>query len=489
MKKSTNKTAQNTERAQAKEKSFSTISVRSFLVVVILLVVIIAISGIISNFIPQGQYLRDEDGVIIADSYVKGETKGIAFWRVITAPFRVFASSDALTIIMISIFLLVMSGVFNVMEKTGGVGVLIRKIVAKCGNKKVLVICVATLVFMAFGSFFGMFEELVTLLPIIIVFMLTLGYDTMVGLGVCMMAACFGFSAAITNPFSVGLAAEFAGIGVSDGVWLRIVFFVCVYAIVIGFLLLYVRRITKNPARSLTWEIDRDKLANLDTSMHEGAANDTKLFRVYAIFFLVQLVLLILIASIRAISGYAIPILAISFLVGGIVSGVLVEKPKKVLVWFGKGVLSMLPAVALIALASSVKLILTESNIMDTIMFYAIGSLEGIQSKFVVVLLLYELILFLQIFIGSASAKIFLVLPIILPIAQALGVSPNLVILTYCIADGFTDMILPTNPVLLIGLSMANVSYGKWVKWTWWLQLVMLAFTVLVLLFASYIGY
>lgn len=474
---------------QNKEKAFSSINVKSFVLVVILLAVIIAISGVLSCVIPQGHYEHDQSGAIIPDTYVKGDVKGIEFWRVITAPVRVFVSDDALTIIMISIFLLVMSGIFNVMEKTGGVAVFIRKVVAKCGNRKKLVICVAVLVFMAFGSFFGMFEELVTLLPLMVVFMLSLGFDTMVGLGVCMMSACFGFSAAITNPFSVGLASQFAGTSVVDGMWLRVIFFACVYAIVIGFLLLYVRKISRNPTKSLSFDVDRDKLQSLDMSVGQDTERDRKLFRVYAIFFLVQVVILVLIASIRAISGYAIPILAASFLLGGLISGVLVEKPKRVFAEFGKGVIAMLPSVLLIAMASSVKLILSESNIIDTIMYYAIRLLEGINSKFAIILLLYLLILFLQIFIGSASAKIFLIMPIILPISQALGVSPTLVILTYCIADGFTDMILPTNPVLLIGLSMVNVSYGKWVKWTWWLQLVMLVFTVLVLLFASAIGY
>lgn len=487
MKKRKNETM--TENVQNKEKAFSSINVKSFVLVVILLAVIIAISGVLSCVIPQGHYERDEIGAIIPDTYVKGDIQGIAFWRVITAPFRVFVSDDALTIIMISIFLLVMSGVFNVMEKTGGVAVFIHKVVAKCGNRKKLVICVAVLVFMAFGSFFGMFEELVTLLPLMVVFMLTLGFDTMVGLGVCMMSACFGFSAAITNPFSVGLASQFAGTSVVDGMWLRVIFFACVYAIVIGFLLLYVRKITKYPSKSLSFDVDRDKLQSLDMSASQDFARDSKLFRVYAIFFIVQAVILVLIASIRAISDYAIPILAVSFLLGGLISGVLVEKPRRVFTAFSKGVLAMLPSVLLIAMASSVKLILSESNIIDTIMHYAISVLQGINSKFVIILLLYLLILFLQIFIGSASAKIFLIMPIILPISQALGISPTLVILTYCIADGFTDMILPTNPVLLIGLSMVNVSYGKWVKWTWWLQLVMLVFTVLILLFASAIGY
>jgi uncharacterized ion transporter superfamily protein YfcC len=80
-------------------------------------------------------------------------------------------------------------------------------------------------------------------------------------------------------------------------------------------------------------------------------------------------------------------------------------------------------------------------------------------------------------------------MPIILPICTALGLSPSLIIFTYCIADGFTDMILPTNPVLLIGLSMANISYGKWVKWTWKLQAIVFVVTVLLLLLAVNIGY
>ena len=231
------------------------------------------------------------------------------------------------------------------------------------------------------------------------------------------------------------------------------------------------------------------KLSELDLTVGVDVAREKKLFKVYAIFFGALLGLLLVIASVRAISDYAIPILAVGFLVGGLISGSLVDKPKKVFGWFGKGVLAMLPAVLLIAMASSVKLILSESNVLDTVMNFAISLLSRVHSKFAIVLLLYALILFLQIFIGSASAKIFLLLPIVLPMAQVLGISPTVVILTYCMADGFTDMILPTNPVLLIGLSMVNVSYGKWVKWTWWLQLLMLGFTVLVLLFACSIGY
>ena len=148
----------------------------------------------------------------------------------------------------------------------------------------------------------------------------------------------------------------------------------------------------------------------------------------------------------------------------------------------------MLPAVLLIALASSVNLIMQESGILDTIMNGVITFLDG-KGPFVSCLYIYLLILILQVFIGSASAKIFLVMPILLPICTVLGISPNLLILVYCIADGFSDVFLPTNPVLLIGLSMANISYGKWVKWTWKIQLAILILSIGILFFGVSIGY
>jgi uncharacterized ion transporter superfamily protein YfcC len=317
--------------------------------------------------------------------------------------------------------------------------------------------------------------------------MLSINLDTMSGLGACLIASCFGFSSAITNPFSVGLASQVAGISPSSGVWLRIVFFIIIYATLCAFLLIHIRKIQKNPELSPTYEADLTKRASLN--FDEGEEGSEKAFKIYGIFFIIQLVALLLIASVRAISDFAIPILAVSFLGAGVVCGLLVSEDKKsVFRHIYKGAISMLPAVFMIALASSVKLVMTESGIIDTIMNTVIGVLDG-KNKFLAVILIYLLILILQVFIGSASAKIFLVMPIILPIATALGLSPELVILAYCMADGFTDVILPTNPVLLVGLSMANVSYGKWFKWTIKLQLVILALTGALLLFGLAVGY
>ncbi len=472
-----------------KEQAFSSISVRSFVTVVAMLLVILIFCGSLSYFVPQGAFVRNEDNNIIPGTYEKGEIEGIAFWRVISAPVRVFASGDALTIIMISVFLLVMSGIFNLLEKTGGIKTVIVRIMSHLRKKGGPVVCVTVLIFMLFGSLFGMFEELVTLLPLIVVFMLSMKMDTMVGLGACLLAACFGFSTAITNPFSVGTAAQYAEIPTSSGAWLRIVFFAIVYLVLCLFLMRYLRRIEADPSSSLTYESDLKRRENLAEEMGAMPENQERIFRVYTTFFAIQGVMLVAIACIREISGFAIPILAASFLISGLVAGQIVCKNfRRVITCFLKGAAAMLPAVVMIAIASSVRLVMEESGIIDTVMHAVLSLLEG-RSKIVTVLLIYALILFLQVFIGSASAKIFLVMPIVLPITNALGISPQMVILTYCMADGFTDVILPTNPVLLIGLSMANVSYWKWLKWTWKLQILLFAISILVLVFGILIGY
>lgn len=477
-----------------KEKAFSNIGLRSFLTVVIILASVLIFSGALSYFVPQGNFERNEDGAIILGSYVEEGISGIAPWRVITAPFRVFASEDALTVIMISVFLLVMSGVFNMLDKTGGIKVCIGKIMCKLKDKGGPVVCITVLIFMLFGSFFGMFEELVTLLPLVIVFMLSMGMDSMTGLGACMLAACFGFSAAITNPFSVGLipgVVENQGIEISvfSGVWLRIVFFGIIYFTLCAFLMLHLKKIERTPQLSLSYELDLAKRSELNNANTKNTCSDDKLFRVFGIFFIAQIVILVIIASVRALSSLAIPILTLSFLIGGIISSLIVtEKKSDTFKYILRGAVAMLPAVVMISLASSVKLVMTESRIIDTIMNGLINLLNG-KSKFLAILLIYFLILFLQLFIGSASAKIILVMPIVMPIAVAIGLHPATVVLAYCMADGFTDVILPTNPVLLVGLSMANISYGKWVKWTWKLQLVVFAISILMLLFAVGIGY
>lgn len=125
---------------------------------------------------------------------------------------------------------------------------------------------------------------------------------------------------------------------------------------------------------------------------------------------------------------------------------------------------------------------------MDTILNFLANILMR-QSPIVGILLIYALVLVIQFFIGSASAKAYLIMPLIIPLVGLIGISNELAILAFIFGDGYTNVIFPTNGVLLIGLSIASVSYAKWFKFTAILQVLTLALTILLLIGAYFVGY
>jgi uncharacterized ion transporter superfamily protein YfcC len=155
---------------------------------------------------------------------------------------------------------------------------------------------------------------------------------------------------------------------------------------------------------------------------------------------------------------------------------------------FGKGMVNILPAVLLILMANSIRFTMTESKILDTILFKTVQLTQNASSG-VVVLMIYALALILELFISSGSAKAFLLMPLIAPIADLSGISRQIAVLAYAFGDGFSNVFYPTNPVLLISLGIVGIGYGKWFKWSAKIQIAVLALTCALLLFANAIGY
>jgi len=94
------------------------------------------------------------------------------------------------------------------------------------------------------------------------------------------------------------------------------------------------------------------------------------------------------------------------------------------------------------------------------------------KPKFIAVIVIYILVLVMNFFIGSGSAKAFIIMPIVAPLMDLLGMSRQLSVLAFQLGDGFSNILYPTNAVLLISLGLASVSYGKWFKWIIKLQLL-----------------
>ena len=190
---------------------------------------------------------------------------------------------------------------------------------------------------------------------------------------------------------------------------------------------------------------------------------------------------------ITALQDYTMIIVAVAFLVAGISACLASGMGGKALgKTFVQGITSIFPAVLMILMASSIKYTLEEAHVLDTILHGAV-ELAQVMPKWAVVLFIYLVVLVMNFFISSGSAKAFMLIPLIVPIAQVL--SPQLCVLAFAFGDGFSNVLYPTNAALLIGLGLADIGYVKWVKWTWRFQLATLALTSLLLLLGLAIGY
>ena len=125
---------------------------------------------------------------------------------------------------------------------------------------------------------------------------------------------------------------------------------------------------------------------------------------------------------------------------------------------------------------------------LDTILHGAVGMAETLP-KWAVILFIYLIVLVMNFFIPSGSAKAFMLIPLIVPMAQIFGISTQLCIVAFAFGDGFSNVFYPTNPALLISLGLADVSYGSWFRWSWKFQMLNLLLTGSLLLFGLVVGY
>ena len=477
------------------EKSSIKISAKAFISSSLILLLLMICAGALTYFIPAGAYertLTDGKEVLNPESFYFIKSGAYPVWRWFTAPFEVLAGPDAVTVISIIIFIFIIGGVFTVLDKCGMLRYIMTHLARRFSGLKYKLMAFLVLFFMLFGSVFGIFEELVALVPIVIALSYALGWDSLVGLGMSALAAGFGFSCATLNPFTLGVAQSLAGLPAFSGVFLRIVFFAICYGVLYLFLYRYAKRIEKDPARSYVYAEDkeeRSKYADLDTlpKLH----NEKQLLGTVLVFSIAMaLVILYVVIGffVPALASYSMVAMAIFFLVGGLVGGAISGYGRNVFMDLVKGISGIAPSALLILMAMAVKHIITSSNRMDTILYYISDAVSdlGVYGSAIMIFLV---VLMLNFFIGSGSAKAFLLMPMISPLASLVGLSQQVAVSAFCFGDGFTNLLYPTNPLLMIALSVTVVSYPKWFKWTFPIQLIMFILSILTLIFAVFVGY
>jgi len=468
---------------------------RAFFQSLLILFVLMLGAGVLTLIVPAGQYDRtlvEGREVIEPDSFRQTERPDYPAWRWLTAPVEVLWGPDSLTIITILVFLLMVGSAFAVMDRSGILKAAIGRIVQAFGGRKYVLLLVVSLFFMLLGAFFGIFEEVVPLVPLMIALAYMLGWDSLVGLGMSILATNLGFSAAITNPFTLGVAQNLAGLPLFSGAWLRVFIFLAVYGVLAVFLVWYARKIDRSPEASPVYAGDREARSRYVGADLAAGAPSAQLGRAGAwLLACLALIGVVLVAApfVPPLSGFSLPLVGVLFFAAGVGAGWLSGMGGRAL---GKAVVQGLagiaPSIPLILMAASIKHIVAEGGIMDTILHGASTAFSS-ASPVAAVLLVYLLALAIEFFVASGSAKAFLVMPILLPLGDLVGVTRQATVTAYCFGDGFSNLAYPTNPVLLICLGLTVVSYPIWLRWTARLWLAMLAVTVVFLAIAVGIGY
>ena len=463
------------------KKSTVNANTKSFLTAILVIFLLMVLTYVLTLVIPSGEYSRveDADGNLVIDteggfSYVEG---GISFWKWLASPILVLGASGNAALIAVIVFLLVIGGVFSALDRCGVMKYMLDKMVHHFGGIRYRMMALIMLFFMALGSLIGSFEECIPLVPLVIALSINLGWDALTGLGMSLLAVGCGFAAGVCNPFTVGVAQQLAGLPMFSGVWLRMLSFVLIYGLLFGFVFLYAKKIAK-PVEAVRSE--------------EVFVSDPKMDRALVCFVSiigVGIVTILCSSFIPAIQDYTMVIVAVMFLIAGISSSLLTGMSGKTLGGaFFLGVKEIFPAVIMILMASSIKYTLEEANVLDTIMHGAVGLAE-VFPKWSIILIIYLIALLMDFFIASGSAKAFMLIPLIVPMAQIFGISTQLCIVAYAFGDGFSNVLYPTNAALLISLGVSGVSYHDWFKWSWKFQLPNLLLTSGLLLFGLAVGY
>ena len=462
-----------------KENKGLNISTKSFLTAIIVIFALMIAAYVLTLVIPGGEYARIPDGngnlIIDTEAGFTNVQGGIPFWKWALSPFLCLGATGGGTLIAVIAFLLIIGGVFTGLDKCGLMKYMLNKTAYQFSGVRYRLLALVTLLFMAMGAMIGSFEECVPLVPICVALAVNLGWDPLVGMGMSLLAVGCGFASGVCNPFTVGVAQQLAGLPMFSGVWMRLLSFVLIYGLLYWFLYRYAKKIETTPAVTGTEFVADSKM--------------DKALRCFVIILGIGIAAILCSGFITALQDYTMIIVAVMFLVAGISSTLLSGMSEKELgKSFLSGVIQMLPAVLMILRASSIRYTLEEAKVLDTILHGAVGLAQTLP-KWAVVLFIYLLVLGMNFFIASGSAKAFMLIPLIVPMAQVFGISAQLCVLAFAFGDGFSNVFYPTNPALLIGLGLADVSYGDWVKWSGKFQLLNLLLTAALLLLGLAVGY
>jgi uncharacterized ion transporter superfamily protein YfcC len=389
-------------------------------------------------------------------------------------------------------FILIVGGAFGIILKTGAVEAGILSVIQRTKGYEILIIPILFTLFSAGGALFGMGEEAIAFAMLIIPIVIALGYDAITGIMITYVATQIGFGTSWMNPFGTIVAAGVAETPINIG--FRIAMWALFTLIGIGFTTWYAMRIKKNPEKSVSYESDgffRDDMNSskkLNAKFEPGHA---------VVLIIMTLGIIWLVWGVMA-QAYYIPSIASQFFIMGLLAGIagVVFKLNDmrindIAISFRNGAKDLLGAAMVVGMAKGIMIILGGAdfdtpNVMNTILFSISSGLQSVPA-FLNGWFMYVFQSVFNFFVVSGSGQAALTMPIMAPLADAVGISRDLSVLAFQLGDGFTNLIVPTSASLMGTLAVARLDWAKWAKFQIGFQGVLFALGTLFVIFGFFV--
>ena len=380
---------------------------------------------------------------------------------------------------------MLVAGCIEVYKQTGTLDKAVAGVLAKSdtmGSEKIL--CAIMFVFGCLGGFLGWNEQIVPFIPIIISLCLALGYDLMTGVACSAMVDMISFSFSPTSVYTVGISDEIAQLPMFSGFLFRLVLLIIANIIMAIYVLRYARGVKSGKIASLTADLDDSKFRIDYSETLKDPLNKRQ--SISLVVFLVTFV-----ASIVGVStmGWSMNDLSACFLFTAIAAGLINRIPASKLVnVIIAGAKDGLAPALVIGLARGIQWILTASAIIDPII-NSISKPLMAMPKYLTPIAVMIVIALLNGLITSGSAKAMALMPILIPLADLVGMTRQTMILAFQFGDGLTNSAWFTSGTLLIFLTIAGIPLKKWWKFVTTLLLILTVVCVIALLVATKINY
>ncbi len=465
------------EKIQVKKKS----SMHPYLVLIIIMI----IAAIGSYFIPAGEFTRvaGPSGRMMIDpsSFQFVERPAFSFLNLLTAIPRgvIDASSVIIAVLMIG-------GSFHVIKKIGVIEVGVNVLVKRFANNKIIIIPVLFTIFAVIAAFVGSIEMCLIYIPIMMPLLLTLGYDSMVTVAIALLSTCAGFTAALTNPYTIGIGHTLAELPMYSGMGYRAITLVVMTTTGFIYIMAYARKIQNDPTKSLTPEADiinREEILNTETSSEMKATGRQKLAGLSAIIVFVCLI----IGTVT--KGWSMTEMAGCFILFGAIPGFISGMtPSEVAEAFTEGFKDILVGAMICGIARGIAIVMTDAMVIDTIIYYLSDIISALPKQLASIGMMIVVGIF-NGFVPSGSGKALITMPIMLPLADFANINRQIAILAYQFGDGVTNVFWPASGYFVAALAMAKVSYSKWIKFVLPLLIIWLVEGAMFLVIADLINW